>query len=90
MSELSEFSKALDEGIFEPTFKRSQDVDQEPDTTTVKEWQAIRDECEGGGSLDERCDIIAQSTGVRKMEVVAKRLACGCILVPADADDIVL
>jgi hypothetical protein len=62
----------------------------EPDTTTNRQWEAIRDECVAGEALDDRCNIIAASLGTGKLEVVAKRLACGCILVPADSEEIVL
>ena len=62
----------------------------EKDMTTQREWEAIRDECVSGGNLDDRCNIIAASNGTGRLEVVAKRLSCGCILILADSDGDVL
>lgn len=57
----------------------------------TKEWQAIRDECITGDSVsDLRCNLIASMKAGAKVEVIAKRLSCGCILVPADSEEIIL
>lgn len=70
-------------------FIRTQDtLNYQPDTTTTKQWQAVRDECVSGGALDARCQVVAASLGTGKLEVVAKRLACGCILIPDDSDEV--
>ena len=65
-------------------------LDAEPNATS-REWQAIRDECIAGESIeDPRCNLIGAIHFGAKVEVVAKRLSCGCILVPADAEEIIL
>lgn len=85
----SQVTEAVDNLDFEPTFVRTQDTfDYEPDKTTQKNWQAVRDECRSGGAMDERCNIVAASNGNGRLNVVAKRLECGCILIPDDAEEI--
>lgn len=56
----------------------------QPDRTTQKEWTAVRDECISGGAMDSRCNIIAASLGTGTLDVIAKRLSCGCILIQSD------
>ena len=68
--------------------KSYETASHEPDRTT-KQWEAIQEECVGGG-LDDRCSIVSASLGTGKLEVVSKRLACGCWLVASDAEEIVL
>lgn len=58
--------------------------------TKTREWQAIMDECISGGVFDDRCNLVATSHGKAEIEVIAKRLSCGCILVPADSEEIIL
>lgn len=52
-----------------------------------RQWEAVRDECASGGAMDERCSIVAASLGHGKLEVVSKKLSCGCILVPLDSEE---
>lgn len=58
----------------------------------VKEWVAIRGECISGGEINEMCNLIAAAQGHAEVEVVQKKLVCGCILViKTDSDeDIIL
>lgn len=75
----------------EYSLKRTQVTeDYQPDKTTNIEWEAIREDCVSGGALDDRCNIVAASLGTGRLEVVSKRLSCGCILVPVDADEAIL
>lgn len=83
----------LDPNFEGPTFKRAQDTPdyQAPGSEENREnksWQAVRDECRSGGAMDERCNIIAAANGTGKLEVVAKRLSCGCILILEDSDEV--
>ena len=55
-----------------------------------KEWTAIRGECVSGGELNDLCNLVAASQGTAEIEVVQKRLSCGCILVPVDSEEIIL
>lgn len=55
-----------------------------------KEWTAIRGECVSGGELNELCNLVAASQGRAEIEIVQKKLVCGCILVPTDAEEIIL
>jgi len=55
-----------------------------------KEWTAIRDECVTGGQLTDECNLVAAAHQIAEIDVVLQKLACGCILVPADADEILL
>lgn len=64
--------------------------DYQPDKVTNTEWEAIREDCVSGGNLDESCNIVAASLGTGKLEVVSKRLSCGCILVKANAEEAIL
>lgn len=74
------------EEVVEQSFVRTQvTADYEPDTQTEKSWEVIRDECDAGEALDERCNIVAASLGKGKLDVVAKRLVCGCLMVALDA-----
>lgn len=75
----------------EYTLTRTQvTANYEPDKTTEKQWEAVRDECASGGALDERCNIVAASLGTGQLEVVSKRLACGCVLVRVDVEDSII
>lgn len=56
----------------------------------TREWQVIRDECISKGQLDESCNLVAASRDLAKIEVVMKRLSCGCILVPLDVEEIII
>lgn len=78
------------ENTEQPLKRTEETANYQPDTTTQREWQAIRDECVSGGVLDERCNIVAASEGTGRLEVVQKKLSCGCILVPVDAEEIIL
>lgn len=55
----------------------------------TREWTAIRDECVSGGQLTPDCNLV-QATHGADLEVVMKKLSCGCILVPGDAEEIIL
>lgn len=73
-----------------PSFSRTvinENADQEAPS---REWQAIRGECRSGGLLDETCSLVAAGEGKVKLDIVQYRLACGCILVLSDADEIML
>lgn len=54
-----------------------------------REWTAIRDECVSGGHLTDECNLVRATHG-GDLEVVQKRLSCGCILVPGDLEEIIL
>lgn len=76
------------EEVVEHSFIRTQaTADYTPDKTTEKNWEVIRDECDSGGALDERCNIVAASLGKGNLDVIAKRLSCGCLMVAVDALD---
>lgn len=68
-----------------------EETEKEEDDKNVREWVAIRGECISGGDLNDLCNLVAASQGKADVEVVQKKLVCGCILVPADSDeDIIL
>lgn len=77
------------EELVEHSLIRTQETANHERNYTEKSWEAIRDECVSGGAMDARCNIIAASLGKGHIEVVAKKLACGCILVPVDSDEVV-
>lgn len=78
------------EELIEHSFVRTQETaDHEPNYTN-KSWEAIRDDCVSGGAMDERCNVVAASLGKGHIEVVAQRLACGCILVPEGSGEVIL
>lgn len=52
---------------------------------TSREWTAIRGECVSGGQLTEDCNLVAAAHGA-DLEVVMKKLVCGCLLVPSNED----
>ncbi len=56
---------------------------------TSREWTAIRDECASGGNLTDECNLVRATHG-GDLEVVMKKLSCGCILIPGDAEEIIL
>lgn len=62
-------------------------ADYQADKTTEKSWEVIRDECDSGGVLDERCNIVAASLGTGKLDFVSKRLKCGCLMIERDLLD---
>lgn len=74
----------------DPTFVRAQDtLDYAPDRSTQHNWEAVRDECVSGGAMDERCNIIKASlSGGGNLDVVAKKLSCGCILIRTDHEEL--
>jgi len=76
----------LEPDLLEHSFVRTQEtVDFQP-SREEKQWEAIRDECESGGAMDTRCSIVAASLGTGNLDVVSKKLRCGCVLVPVDGD----
>lgn len=76
------------EELVETSFVRTQATENyEADRTTEKQWEVIRDECDSGGAMDTRCNIVAASLGQGKLDVVAKRLSCGCLMVAVDELD---
>jgi hypothetical protein len=79
----------MDEQL-DQSFVRTQETVNHQVDRTEKQWEAIRDECVSGGAMDDRCSIVAASLGTGTLEVVAKRLSCGCILVPAGSDEVTL
>lgn len=83
-----EESENIPEVTIDPTFKRTQEtLDYNPDRSE-RNWEAVRDECRSGGAMDERCDIIAAANGTGNLDVIAKKLGCGCVLVRADTDEV--
>lgn len=60
---------------------------EEPTEPRNREWTAIRGECVSGGQLTADCNLVAASQGKAEIEVVLKKLSCGCLLVPADSDE---
>jgi len=72
------------EEVVEASFVRTQVTANHETNRDEKQWEVIRDECDSGGALDERCNIVAASLGKGVLDVVAKRLACGCLMVALD------
>lgn len=72
------------EELVENTFVRTQTTKNYEKSSKEKNWEVIRDECDSGGALDERCNIVAASLGKGHLDVVAKRLVCGCLMVAVD------
>lgn len=72
------------EELVETSFHRTQVTANYEPNKDEKQWEVIRDECDSGGALDERCNIVAASLGKGTLDVVAKRLACGCLMVALD------
>lgn len=72
------------EEVVEASFVRTQVTEGHETNREEKQWEVIRDECDSGGALDERCNIVAASLGKGALDVVAKRLACGCLMVALD------
>lgn len=79
-----ELKQYTPEELVETSFVRTQVTQDYEKNTDQKEWEVIRDECDSGGGLDERCNIVAASLGKGRLDVVAKRLSCGCLLVAVD------
>lgn len=73
------------EEVVEQSFVRTQVTADYEKNRTEKQWEAIRDECDSGGAMNESCNIVAASLGKGTLDVVAKRLSCGCLLVAVDA-----
>lgn len=70
--------------LVENSFVRTQTTENYERSSREKNWEVIRDECDSGGALDERCNIVAASLGKGQLDVVAKRLVCGCLMVSVD------
>lgn len=70
--------------LVENSFVRTQVTANYEKSIQEKNWEVIRDECDAGESLDERCNIVAASLGNGHLDVVAKRLVCGCLMVAVD------
>lgn len=69
------------------TFVRTQVTENYKKNKKEKNWEIIRDECDSGGVLDERCNIVSASLNGGSLDVVAKRLSCGCLMVAVDEID---
>jgi len=80
--ELEEYTP---EEIVEASFVRTQVTENRETNRDEKQWEVIRDECDSGGAMDVRCNIVAASLGKGDLDVVAKRLSCGCLMVALDA-----
>lgn len=76
--------------LIEHSFIRTQETLDYQRNYEETSWVAIREECISGGAMDDRCNIVAASLGNGKLNVVLKKLKCGCILVPADSEEIIL
>lgn len=72
------------EEVVETSFVRTQVTANYEKSREEKQWEVIRDECDSGGAMDERCNIVAASLGKGHLDVVAKRLSCGCLMVAVD------
>lgn len=84
MEESNEREEYTPEELVETSFVRTQVTEGYEKSREEKQWEVIRDECDSGGALDERCNIVAASLGKGHLDVVAKRLACGCLMVAMD------
>lgn len=82
-----ELTQYTPEEVVEASFVRTQLTENYERSTEEKQWEVIRDECDSGGALDERCNIVAASLGKGNLDVVAKRLSCGCLMVALDDID---
>lgn len=72
------------EEVVEASFVRTQVTTNHETNTDEKSWEVIRDECDSGGAMDIRCNIVAASLGKGNLDVVAKRLSCGCLMIAVD------
>jgi len=79
-----ELKQYTPEELVETSFVRTQVTENYKKNTKKKNWEIIRDECDSGGALDERCNIVAASLNGGSLDVVAKRLSCGCLMVAVD------
>lgn len=80
----AELEPYVPEELVETSFVRTQVTENYEKSRAEKSWEVIRDECDSGGAMDERCNIVAASLGKGHLDVVAKRLACGCLMVAVD------
>lgn len=80
----AELEEYVPEELVETSFVRTQVTENYEKSRAEKSWEVIRDECDSGGAMDERCNIVAASLGKGHLDVVAKRLACGCLMVAVD------
>lgn len=82
---MDELTTYTPEEVIEASFVRTQvtvnhEINREPHS-----WEVIKDECDAGEALDERCNIVAASLGKGELDIIAKRLSCGCMLVRTEA-----
>lgn len=84
MDNKEELETYTPEEVVEASFVRTQVTEDYEPNREEKQWEVIRDECDSEGALDERCNIVAASLGKGNLDVVAKRLACGCLMVALD------
>lgn len=82
-----ELEQYTPEELVETSFVRTQVTEGYEKSNKPKDWEVIRDECDSGGAMDIRCNIVAASLGKGHLDVVAKRLACGCLMVAVDEID---
>ena len=75
---------------YETNMETTYETDNYQRSTETKEWTRISDECVSGGALTDNCNIVAASKGTGQLNVIAKKLSCGCILIPVDTDEISL
>lgn len=78
----------MNEELEKTTVESTMPANSEPKAT--REWGSIRDECVSGGQLNDLCDLVAEAQGVRRMNVIQMKLACGCIMFPSNIDEILL
>lgn len=52
-----------------------------------KRWDVNANNCEGSG-VTELCDVVAASQGLGQIDVIEKKLACGCVLTPGDPEEV--
>lgn len=55
----------------------------------TREWTSVRDECVSGGNLTGDCNLVQASHG-GQLVVTMSRLICGCLIFPADTEEIIL
>jgi len=80
-------SESLDQ--IEHAFQRTQETENyQPDTTTQSMWNVVRAECVAGELLAPPCEIFKASADGGRIRIVAQRLACGCILIPDDSEEV--
>lgn len=70
---------------FDSVLAKTVETENVVEDKAVRTWEAIQDECEANGDpTSEVCSIVYASLHGGGLEVVAKKLSCGCILILQD------